>query len=247
MTDHLIKLPSNFRYVYQFSAGASQYTCVEACLAMAGQIAYPDRYANPVQLMAQIYTQYVGPDVASDTKGTTTAQALEWLASQHIGYIDMQPLIDAGNISELQAQIQAQNLAGVPQIISIGNESFLHDAKTGNILHNWATALDQGSHTMLRVGFSNSSGYGLYMEPAAAPNFAEPVEIEWQNFLDGHVVGCIAIFPAGMSEYPPKPPAPVLDVAQAELTLTSALTALAAAQAGLANLATDINALKGEI
>jgi len=209
---------------------------------MAGQIAYPTRYANPTALMDQIYSQYVGPDVTDDRKGTLPEQAIEWLQSQHIGYIDM----NVSDVNALHAQIQQMNLAGVPQLISIGNESYLHDAKSGNILHNWASSFNQGSHTMLRVGFSDDQGYGLYMEPAAAPNFGEPVAISWQNFLDGHVVGCIAIFPHGMQEYPPKPKV-VFDQVKAELTLHAALTALSAAQAGLSNLAHDLDALKGEI
>lgn len=246
MADHLIPLPGNFHYVYQFQSGKSQYRCVEACLAMAGQIAYPDRYANPVALMSQIYTQYVGPDVAGDRNETTREQALAWLASQHIGFIDMQHLIDAGQIDELHKQIQEQNLAGVPQLISIGDESHLKYAKTGQSLHNWADALNHGSHTMLRVGYSDSEGFAYYYEPAAAPNFAEPVPIAWQDFLDGKVVGCIAIFPHGMSEYPPKPKF-VFDQAKAEVTLQAALTALSAAQSGLANLAHDLEALKSEV
>lgn len=245
MTDHVIPLPSNFRYVYQFDGG-SQYKCVESCLSMACEVAYPSRYPDPKKLMSQIYTQYVGPDVAGDRNGTTREQALDWLSSQHIGYIDMQHLIDAGQIDELHKQIQEQNLAGLPQLISIGDESYLKYAKTGQSLHNWADQYNHGSHTMLRVGFSDSEGYGLYYEPAAAPNFAEPVPIAWQDFLDGKVVGCIAIFPHGMQEYPPKPKV-VFDQAKAELTLQAALTALSAAQAGLANLAHDLEALKGEI
>jgi hypothetical protein len=242
MTDHLIPLPANFRYVYQFD-GNSQYKCVEACLSMACQIAYPDRYANPKQLMSQIYTQYVGPDVVGDRKGTDPTQAIEWLQSQHIGYIEM----DVSDVNALHAEIQQMNLAGVPQLISIGDESYLKYAKTGQSLHNWADSLNHGSHTMLRVGYSDSDGYGLYYEPAAAPNFSEPVPIAWQDFLDGKIVGCIAIFPHGMSEYPPKPPAPPFDAAKAEVTLAAALTALSAAQAGLANLANDLAALKGEL
>jgi hypothetical protein len=246
VADHVIPLPGNFHYVYQFQAGKSQYRCVEACLAMAGQIAYPARFADPVALMSQIYTQYVGPDVPGDRNGTERMQAIDWLTKQHIGYIDMQHLIDAGQIDELHKQIQEQNLAGLPQLISIGDESYLHHAKTGLPLHNWADALNHGSHTMLRVGFSDNEGYGLYYEPAAAPNFAEPVPIAWQDFLDGKIVGCIAIFPHGMQEYPPKPK-PVFDQAKAELTLQAALTALSAAQAGLANLAHDLEALKSEV
>jgi hypothetical protein len=250
MTDFMVKLPGNFRYVYQFANGLSQYKCVEACLAMAGQIAYPTRYAHPTQVMSEIYSQYVGPDVASDTRGTTKEQALEWLHSQNIGSIDMEPML--GNLDELHAEMQAQNRQNVPQIITIGDESFLHDAKTGHTLHNWSDALNHGAHTMLRVGYSDSSGAAYYMEPAAAPNFAEPVAISWQNFLDGHVVGCIAIMPHGVPTPPagfsfqhgtwpaPKPPAFVFDKAKAESTL-------AAAMAALASLQHDLDTLKEEV
>ena len=238
MTDHVIPLPSNFRYVYQFQAGKSQYRCVEACLAMAGQVAYPTRYADPVALMDQIYTQYVGPDVTSDTKGTTVDQAVAWLQSQHIGHIVM----GCSNLDNLHMQIQQMNLAGVPQIISIGDESFLHDAKSGLILHNWSAALNHGSHSMLRVGFSDNEGYGLYYEPAAAPNFSEPVAIPWSDFVQGGVASCIAIFPHGMSEYPPKPK-PTFNKGDAMNSIHSMLTAADAFKLALTNLENEINLL----
>src|SRR5258708_37637199 len=88
MTDFMVKLPGNFRYVPQFETGKSQYRCVEASLSMAGQIAYPARYANPQLLMSQIYSHYVGLDVPGDRNGTTRAQTLDWLSSQEIGFIE---------------------------------------------------------------------------------------------------------------------------------------------------------------
>ena len=256
MSDIMVKLPQNFRYVYQFSNGLSQYRCVEASLAMAAQIAYPTRYANPGALMSQIYTEYVGPDITADTKGTTEAQALEWLASQNIGHIDMSPLL--GNVDELHNEMQAQNKQGVAQIITIGDESFLHDAKSGLILHNWASSLNHGSHTMLRVGYSDSDGAAYYMEPAAAPNFTEPVAISWQNFLDGKVIGCIAVMPAGVPTPPagfsfqtgtwpvPPKPKPVFDAAKASATLFAMMQAADALKAAMTNLQNDITAFEQE-
>jgi len=245
MADFMVKLPSNFRYVPQFD-GNSQYKCVESCLAMAGQFAYPDRYAHPALLMSQIYQQYVGPDVVGDRKGTTEAQALDWLHSQNIGVIDMQALLD--NPEELHAEIQAQNKQGVVQIISIGDESFLKYAKNGQTLHNWADALNHGSHAMLRVGYSDSEGWAYYMEPAAAQNFAEPVPIEWLDFLNGKIVGCIAIMPPGVPVPPadfsyqhgtwpePPKPKPVVDFEK----VLSNLAAIAGVGGQLTNLANDI-------
>lgn len=256
MADFMVKLPGNFHYVYQFATGKSQYKCVEASLAMAGQIAYPDRYANPTQLMSQIYEKYVGPDVTSDRNGTTRDDAIAWLKSQGIGFIDMQHLIDAGQIDELHNEIQAQNKQNVCQIFSIGDESFLKSAKTGLTLHNWADALNHGSHTMLRVGYSDNQGWAYYYEPAAAPNFEEPVPIAWKDFLDGGIVGCIAIMPHGVPVPPagfsyqtgvwPKPK-PVFDAAKAESTVAAMVQALDAMKVAMGNLANDLAALKEEV
>jgi hypothetical protein len=257
MADFMVKLPSNFRYVYQFD-GNSQYKCVEASLAMAGQIAYPDRYAHVALLMSQIYTHYVGPDVVGDRNGTKPEQALDWLRLQNIGHIDMQPLIDSGDIAKLHDQIAAMNRQDVSQIISIGDESFLKHAKTGHTLHNWADSLNHGSHTMLRVGYSDSDGWGYYEEPAAAPSFSEPVPIDWQNFLDGKIVGCIAIMPHGVSVPPegvhfdwtaqtwPKPK-PAFDAVKAESTVAAMINALDAMKTAMGNLANDLSALKQEV
>ena len=253
MTDFMVPLPANWRYVYQFD-GNSQYKCVEASLAMAAQIAYPDRYAHPAQLMSQIYTQYVGPDVAGDRNGTTREQALAWLDSQHIGYIDMQAGLS--NLDELKAEIQAQNLQHIPQLISIGDESFLKYAKNEQPLHNWADALNHGSHTFLRVGYSDNEGWAYYMEPAAAPSFAEPIPIKWSDIEAGAVVGCIAIMPHGVKPPPAgfsfqhgtwPAPKPVFDVAAAENTLAAIMHALQAAEGAVMNLAHDLAALKGEV
>lgn len=256
MTDFMVKLPGNFKYVYQFEQGKSQFRCVESCLSMAGEFAYPTRYANPAQLMSQIYTQYVGPDVAGDRAGTTKSQAIEWLTSQNIGFIDMQHFLDSGDIAGLHDEIMAQNKQNVPQLLSIGDESFLKYAKTGQSLHNWADALNHGSHTMLRVGFSDSEGFAYYMEPAAAPNFVEPVPITWQDFLDGHIVGCIAIMPPGVKAPPADfryttgqwpEPKPVLHITETLSALASAQLALDAAKGAIANAENDLAALKGEV
>jgi hypothetical protein len=256
MTDFMVKLPDNFRYTYQFD-GNSQYKCVEASLTMAGQVAYPDRYPNPHQLMSQIYQKYVGPDVAGDRNGTSKEQALDWLRSQNIGFIDMQHYIDSGDIEGLHQEIQAQNKQDVCQIFSIGDESFLKSAKTGHTLHNWADALNHGSHTMLRVGYSDSEGWAYYMEPAAAPNFAEPVPITWQDFLDGKIDGCIAIMPKGVKTPPadfsflhgtwPTPPKPPLDVDKAQNTIAAMINALDAMKTAMGNLGNDLNTLKTEV
>jgi hypothetical protein len=257
MADFMAHLPGNFRYVPQFASGKSQYRCVEASLAMAGQVAYPDRYAHPIDLMSQLYQKYVGPDVAGDRNGTTRQDALGWLHSQNIGYIDMQPLIDVGDLAKIHDQVMAQNRQNVVQIISIGDESFLKHAKTGHTLHNWADALNHGSHTMLRVGFSDNEGFAYYMEPAAAPNFGEPVPIAWQNFLDGGISGCIAIMPHGVAVPPegvhfdwstqewPKPK-PVLDFAKTQSTVAAMGQAVDALKAAVSTLAADLAALGKE-
>lgn len=245
--DHLIPLPPNFKYLNQFlpstwAPNPSKFRCVTASVSMLAEIAYPGRWI-PEELEHDLYVKWAGPDVATDTQGVAKQPVLDWLHSVGIGFIDLEHLIGSDMLS-LHAEMQAMNDAGVPQLITVADESKLFDAKTGVKLHNWA---DQGmAHSFVRVGYSTDQGWAYYFEPAS-PGFTQPVPISWQDsIIPAGIITAIAIFPHGMQEYPPKPQ-PVLDVAKAEVTLAAALTALSAAQAGLSNLANDLAALKGEI
>lgn len=256
MTDHLIPLPHTFRYLNQFAPSSwapnpSKYRCVTASVSMLAEIAYPGRWI-PEELEHDLYVKWAGPDVASDTQGVAKQPVLDWLHSVGIGFIDMADLL--GDHAALKAEIQAQNEQGVPQLITVADESFLKDAVTGVKLHNWA---DQGlSHAFIRVGFSDNAGYGLYFEPAA-PGFAQPVPISWDNSITlAGVITALAIMPAGVPT-PPQgfryttgtwpAPKPVFDQAKAELTLSAALTAAQATEAALANVLHDLAVLKGEV
>ena len=249
MTDHIIPLPSTFRYLNQFAPSQwapspSKYRCVSATAAMCAEIAYPGRWI-PEELEHDLYVKWVGPDVATDTQGVAKQPVLDWFKSVNIGYIDLAGLLS--DDTALKAEIQAQNEQGVAQLITVADESKLYDAVTGVKLHNWA---DTGlSHCFLRVGFSDNQGYGLYYEPAA-PGFTQPVPISWDNsIMPAGVITCVAIMPAGV----PVPPAgfrytsgkwpapkPTFDAAKAESTLAAAIAALQ-------NLSNDLAILKGEV
>ena len=249
MTDHIIPLPSSFRYLNQFAPSQwapspSKFRCVSATASMCAEIAYAGRWI-PEELEHDLYVKWAGPDVATDTIGVAKQPVLDWFKSVGIGFVDMADLL--GDHAALKAEIQAQNEQGVPQIITVADESKLYDAVTGVKLHNWA---DTGlSHCFLRVGFSDDLGYGLYYEPAA-PGFPQPVPISWDNsIMPAGVITAIAVMPGGV----PTPPAgfrytsgkwpvpkPVFDPMAMHSTIEAAIAALI-------NVSNELAALKGEV
>lgn len=216
---------------------------------MAGEIAYPGRWI-PEELVAELCLKWTGQaDTVNDPYGSTKAQVWDWLASVGIGKIDMASLLTGDDLA-LRTEMQQQNDAGLPQILTVADEAYLYESGTRKPLHPWVDANDPNhtvySHVMLRVGYSDDHAYGLYMDPAA-PAFSQPVKIDWADMRSAGIITAIAIFPHGVSSWPLPPPKPTLDVAKVEVTLAAALTALSAAQAGLANLAQDLQALKQEV
>lgn len=246
------KLPEDFQYVYQFANGESQYRCVAAVLAMIGEFAFPGKWQSPAELMHQIYEHYAGPDIPSNTDGLTKEQCLDWLNTNHVGFIDLQDLI--GDANALREELEAQNKQGVVQLITVADESQLRYAKNGEKLHNW---VDVGlHHCILRVGFSDSDGYGLYMEPAASLAFPHPVPIMWDDIAKAGVMTILSIMPHGVAVPPagfrfsqgtwPKPKA-TFDVAKAESTVSAMAQAAVALQQAAAALISDLDALKEEV
>ncbi len=257
--DHIIPLGNNFQYVNQFQPSTwaphpSNDRCVTATMAMLGEVAYPGRW-NPPQLEDQLYTRFAGPDIPTNEQGLTKANVLKWFDEVGIGYIDLASLI-GGDMEALLQEIEAQNKQGVPQLLTVADESKLYDARTGAKLHNW---VDVGlSHCFMRAGFSDSDGYGLYFEPAA-PGFQQPVPIAWRgeySIATAGIITALAVMPHGV-QVPPAGfrytsgtwPAPkhVFDQAKAESTLAAALIALDAARGALTNVTNDLAALKEEV
>jgi hypothetical protein len=256
MADYIIPLPSGFRYLNQFAPSQwaehpSLYRCVAAVWAMLMEISYPGKWI-PEELMHDLYVLWAGPDVASDTQGIDKAPVLAWAHKNGVGFVDMANLL--GDTATLLHVIERQNEMGIPQLITVADESFLKDAKTGVKLHNWN---DAGmGHAILRAGFSDSDGYGLYFEPAA-PGFAQPVPISWaDSIVPAHIVTAVAVMPHTV----PQPPAdfdwlhntwpapkPTLDVTKALNTIGAMQQALDAMKAAMGNLANDVAALKQEV
>ena len=256
MTDHIIPLPASFRYINQFLASRwapdpSHDRCATASMAMLAQIAYPGRWI-PEELEDSLYTQMAGPDVSSDTNGIPPAPLLAWMKSAGIGYIDMASRL--GNLDDLRSEMEAMNRQGVPQLVEILDESKMYDAKTGAKLYSWPSS--GLVHYIVRAGFSDSDGYGLYFDPAA-PGFPQPIPVSWTGSLvPAEIYFVCAVMPAGVPLPPsgfsyqtgtwPKPK-PIFDAAKAESTLASAMLALDAAHGALANLTNDLAALKQEV
>lgn len=209
--DHIIPLPPHWQYLNQFKPSSwaphpSGYRCVAASALMAAEVAYPNAF-NPEEAEHAFYEKYAGPDVTSDHQGIGKESLLSWFRDNHIGYIDLQDIIDSGDTELLREEITAQNRQRVLQVISVADESHLKYALNGAKLHNWN---DAGmAHCFIRLGFSDNKGYGFYAEPAAA-GFSyddagnwQPIPIEWKDILAGRITSMIAVMPAGVPE-PPK-------------------------------------------
>lgn len=206
MTDHLVPVPKVFRYINQFQPNMyaekpSLYRCVCASLAMIMELVAPGEWI-PEELEHTLYVQWAGPDVPTDTTGIdieANNTVIPWLQAQKIPYVDLQPLVDTENETLLRQVIERMNLMGIPQLIAVRDESKLYDV-AGHKLHSWA---DQGvGHAFVRAGFSDSAGYGLYYEPAAA-GFHQPVPISWDQSI--HLAGVrnmVAILPRAMGQPP---------------------------------------------
>lgn len=204
MTDHVIPMPETFRYVNQFASSSyatkpSLSRCVTASLAMIAEIVAPGAFI-PEELEHDLYYQWAGPDAPTDTKGidVEAGTVVPWLQKQAIPFVDLQPLVDTDQVV-LRRVIESMNLMGIPQLITVNDESQLYDVY-GHKLHSWA---DKGEgHAFVRVGFSDSNGYGLYLEPAAV-GFTQPVPISWEKSISAAGVrNVIAILPKTMGQPP---------------------------------------------
>ena len=97
MTDFVVHLPPNFRYLNQFAPSSwapnpSKYRCGTAVSAMVAEIAYPGKWI-PEELEHDLYVKWAGPDVPTDENGVTKEQILAWLSQANIGHIDMSNLV----------------------------------------------------------------------------------------------------------------------------------------------------------
>lgn len=267
MTDIIVpRLP---RYVNQFLGTVydehpSLFRCGTAAGATCVDFAYPNQH-DPYKVEHDEYVKLVGPDDPQDTNGVTDIKMEQFFADFHVGTIYMKDLVDqglqSGDYSALHAEIQAQNTNTpfIIQFMSVVDESLLIDTATGASLH---PGLHYG-HCIVRVGLSTDQGYGLYWDPAApqactdpVSKSYQPVKISWQSMVNARINSCFAIMPPGVVPPPSgfsfqhgtwPTPKPTFDAAKAEVTLAAALTALSAAQAGLANLVHDLEALKQEV
>lgn len=266
MTDIAVKLPANFRYLNQFApskwaADPSLLLCGETCAAMAAEFAYPGKYV-PEQLIEELCVRFTGqPDTKANPWGTTKGELEDWFRSAYIGFIDMGAMVDEfnkGNEAPLHNEIMAQNEQGVPQIIAVADESFLIEFGTGKNLHSWVNKNDPNhkvyGHVIFRVGYGD--GYGLYMEPAA-PAFAHPVKIGWNDVKAAGIVTCLAIMPNGVSTPPagfsytsakwPTPPKPAPDLVKLASNLDSMSGTLAQMQTFLNNFSAELKAAQGDL
>ena len=230
---------------------------------MCLDFAYPGKY-NVYQVEHEAYTRFVGPDNPQDDYGVTREVMQKFFDMYHVGTINMDAMVDAaladGNFEPLHAEISAQNRQGVIQMMSVADESLLINDANGQSLH---PGLHYG-HCIVRLGFSDDAGYGLYFDPAnplACTNPVthkyEPVKISWDSMVRAKVNFCYAIMPPGVKPPPagfsyqhgtwPVPPKPPLDVDKAQSTIAAMINAMDALKGAIGNLGNDLNALKTEV
>jgi len=172
---------------------------------MLAEIAAPGRWI-PEELEHDLYVQFTGGlDNPANTQGIDKAPLLSWWSRVGIAFVDLAHLLS--DMTTLKHIIQKMNNAGMPQLITVADESQLYKAvlgpdgqeERGAKLHNWA---DSGmGHVFVRVGYSDSNSYGLYFEPAA-PGFTQPVPILWSDIERGGLVTVVAVYPHGMAAAP---------------------------------------------
>ena len=238
-------------HVYQFEQGKSQYRCEAATLAALSGFAYPNHWPNLSNLMHEIYTKYVpGGDVPGNEQGMTKSQFVDWCENngKRIGFHDLQPILDSGDMDALRLEMAAMNRCGIPVALGINDESVLYQAvqqadgswQRGPKMHNWS---DKGlRHSFIRVGMDNEHPVTLINDPATAcPPFPYPTPVLWEDLVRGGLNTAIGIMPPGVAAPPadfrfhvdgkdnpwPVPP-PVVNHEQAASTLHSFDTPLAA-------------------
>lgn len=251
--DHAIV--DNIPHAYQFTKGNSLYRCVAFVLAALSAFAYPKKFAgaNLNTLASGIYQHYAGQDIDTNTNGLTKEQAVDYLNAAHIGYVDLQHLVDQGGDYEaLRLEMAAMNRQGVPQLLTIADESHLHYAPNGQKLHNWN---DAGlSHCIVRLGMDEHDTVGYYLDPAApVPPFTYPTPIKWEDIVACRPITALGIMPPGV-EAPPAgfsyqnakwpTPEPVVNLDNAASTLHSISSAMDQLQNAIAAVkAASANAL----
>lgn len=254
-------------YVNQFlptiyAEKPSLFRCGTASGAMSIDFAYPGHY-DVYKLEHDLYVQLIGPDVASDQNGITPEETAKMFAEYHVGILDLMPLVqhglDSGDYQPLHDEIEAENRQGVIQFLSVADESLLINDANGQSLH---PNLHYG-HCIVRLGFSDDQGYGLYFDPAnplactdPANHKYVPVKIAWDSLVKAKVNFCYSIMPPGVAAPPadfrftsgqwPKPK-PTLDLTKAEGTIAAMIQAATALQTAGAALLQDLSALKEEV
>jgi hypothetical protein len=201
MADHLITLPEHFQSVQSREPGYSRFRHMAASLVNAVLIASPGKIANPQAQVSRVYEDYTGqPDIPANTNGLTKEQALAYLTSQGVVFIDETPRFS--DITALKHEMQAQNLQGVFQLLLLADESKLRHAGNGLPLHNWVSTSPGASCSLLRVGYSDTVSNAYYIDAELSPAFTQPVPIEWGGIESAGLLACIAILP-GVKQAPP--------------------------------------------
>ena len=259
--DHIIPIPSEFVAVQAAAPGKSPARGIAASLVMIAELlGDKGAWKSPQDFVSTVYEQITGhPDMPQNTDGISKEQAIAFLASLGIGAYDL--IERFSNLTDLKHEIQALNLAGLPQLIVLSREDKLSQAFTHAPLHNWLGVGEQGQTcSVIRVGYNDESPegqlpYAYYLDGLLPAAFKQPVPIAWQDIENSGLVAVLAVLAPGVAVPPdtfrfyagldtnnapivnqwplPEPPKAVIDVDSVSASLSSASAAIVTATQAL--------------
>lgn len=232
-------------HVFQYQPYRSRFRGMASALAALSAFARPGTWHDLDELAHQIQQQYAGNDDAANTNGLAREQALDWLARNQIGVVDLQEHLDRNDMESLRQIMAAMNRNGIPQLLLVADDTQLVLATNGAKLHNWRDGSGENG-CLVRLGLEEHQPVGYYLDPACpCPPFPYPTPIEWKSVLDSKLLAVIAVMPSGV-DVPPADfnwflagvqwpqPKPVMD-------LTSVAASVAALSASNRNQAQRID------
>jgi hypothetical protein len=206
--DHLISIPSSFVPVQAVEPGTSPTRHIAASLVMLAELLGAKAvWKSPQDFVSAVYEDITGhPDVPANLDSITKDQAVAYLATLDIEAYDLIARFD--NLTDLKHEIQALNLAGLPQLIVLAREDKLSQAFTHVPLHNWLGVSEQGQAcSIIRVGYNDEASdgqlpYAYYLDGLLPPAFKQPVPIAWQDVENSQLIACLAVLPPGVAVPP---------------------------------------------
>lgn len=191
------------RQTYQIEPGETQDACgpyTGAELAMAGLPGQQPRgSAEQIDVLADHwYTTYIGPNVASDTAGSTIdnmhtffVQAVDFFATKDghrlLHWFDIGAISPQSRQADDLARIRRALAAGYPLAVTV-NEQSVKSKKLGKCPYPWQPALGPVTHVFTIIGVDSAGDFIVGDElnnQEAWPQvyYAANIEVHWASII----------------------------------------------------------------